>query len=133
MKSFKLLVILFFLIAFNTNAQQNTITLITYTTLDSLIEYNKVYNKSITHTDGFRIQIFSGNNRTNAEDLKSEVFKNFSDYPAYLIYQQPYFKLRIGDFKSRFDAQWLYNKLLTQYGAAIIVPDKINTPKPTTN
>ncbi|MFN4082999.1 MAG: SPOR domain-containing protein [Bacteroidia bacterium] len=125
----QLLVITFFCLSHVILAQQTNITLIPDHSLDSLIEYNKQLNAGIYTTDGFRIQLYSGNNRTYAEDLKAEIFKNYPQVSTYLSYQQPHFKLRVGDFRNRFEALKLYHELLAQYNQAIIVPDKINLPK----
>jgi hypothetical protein len=76
--------------------------------------------------DGFRIQLFSGVERNNANALKTKFLKQFPNYPIYLIYQQPYFKLRAGDFRNKLEAQWLFNQLQQEYGEVLIVPDKIN-------
>lgn len=97
--------------------------------LDSLILKNVDINKSQNSMDGFRIQLFSGVERNNANALKSKFLRQFPNYPVYLIYQQPYFKLRAGDFRNKLEAQWLYNQLLKEYGEVLIVPDKINLPK----
>jgi hypothetical protein len=110
------------------NAQKNNVYLTPDVQLDSLIQRYKDINQQVSIYDGFRIQIFSGNNRTNAEELKADFFKRFPNIGSYLIYQQPYFKLRVGDFRNRFEAQELYYQLLDAYGQAIIVPDKINKP-----
>lgn len=117
-------------IAANTKvlAQQTNVYLTPDPFLDSLIQKHKDVNQQVSIYDGFRIQIFSGNNRNNAEELKADFFKRFPNIGSYLIYQQPYFKLRVGDFRNRFEAQQLYFQLMEAYGQAIIVPDKINAP-----
>lgn len=125
---FTLLTFMLVLAFTNVNAQQNNVYLTPDVQLDSLIQKHKDVNQQVSIYDGFRIQIFSGNNRNNAEELKTDFFKRFPNIGSYLIYQQPYFKLRVGDFRNRFEAQELYYQLLDAYGQAIIVPDKINTP-----
>ncbi|MFY8021963.1 MAG: SPOR domain-containing protein [Bacteroidia bacterium] len=97
--------------------------------LDSLIQKNIEVNKTQNSMDGFRIQLFSGVERNNANALKTKFLKQYPNVPVYLVYQQPYFKLRAGDFRNKLEAQWLYNQLLKDYGEVLIVPDKINLPK----
>ncbi len=96
--------------------------------LDSLIYQNAETNKSKNTLDGFRIQLFSGSERTNANQLKAQFLRQYPEVPIYLSYQQPFFKLRAGDFRTRTEAQSLYHKLLKEYGDVLIVPDKINFP-----
>lgn len=97
--------------------------------LDSLIDKhanNNKLNKTIT---GYRIQIFSGNDRNNANAIKTKFLKIYPDQTAYLAYQQPYFKIRIGDFRTRLEAKLFYDKMKEEFGDCIIVPDKINLPQ----
>lgn len=96
--------------------------------LDSLIYQNAETNKSKNTLDGFRIQLFSGSERSNANQLKAQFLRQYPEVPIYLSYQQPFFKLRAGDFRTRTEAQSLYHKLLKEYGDVLIVPDKINFP-----
>jgi hypothetical protein len=97
--------------------------------LDSLIEKNKNLNKIKNVMDGFRIQLFSGTERNNANQLKAKFLAAYPTVPAYLIYQQPYFKLRVGDFRNKMEAQYLFNSLSSEFNQAILVADKINFPK----
>ena len=79
--------------------------------------------------DGYRIQIFSGAERNNANALRQKFKTEFPEEQAYLIYQQPYFKLRVGDYRTLIEAQQAYIQLQKTYGQILIVPDKINLPK----
>jgi hypothetical protein len=110
-------------------AQKSSVIIQRDANLDSLIIKNAELNKTQNSMDGFRIQLFSGVERNNANALKIKFLKQYPQYPVYLIYQQPYFKLRAGDFRNKLDAQWLYNQLLKEYGEVLIVPDKINFSK----
>ncbi len=110
-------------------AQKSSVIIQRDVNLDSLIIKNVELNKTQNSMDGFRIQLFSGVERNNANALKVKFLKQYPQYPVYLIYQQPYFKLRAGDFRNKLEAQWLYNQLLKEYGEVLIVPDKINFTK----
>ena len=69
--------------------------------IDLLIEdylANKKYN-------GYRIQIFSSsNNRLEAVKAKSEFLREFPEVKSYLVYQAPNYKVRVGDFLDRLEA-----------------------------
>lgn len=125
-------IFLFFLISatsFIVCAQTTKLKVINDVALDSVIVRNIEMNKAINSLDGYRIQIFSGSDRKNANALKARFKNDFPDEPVYLIYQQPYFKLRVGDFRSIIEAQPLYHRLLKTYGQALVIPDRINFPK----
>lgn len=74
---------------------------------------------------GFRIQVFSGNQRAQAMKIRTEILSLYPDTRVYLIYKQPTFRVRVGDFLTREEARdWLYD-LQKTYKAAFIVPDNI--------
>ena len=60
---------------------------------------------------GFRIQITSTNNRDQAFNAKAAAQSKFPDQKVYTTYQAPLFKVRVGDFLKREDAE-RYRKLM---------------------
>ena len=97
--------------------------------LDSLIDKNIAKNNISKTISGYRIQLFSGNERINANNIKTKFLRLFPEQTAYLSYQQPYFKIRVGDFRSRLEAKLFYNKIKDEFSESIIIQDKINFPK----
>jgi hypothetical protein len=96
--------------------------------LDLLIKKQIYINTlAIRNQPGFRVQLISTNKRTEANDIKAKVMQLYPDYRTYLEYQPPYFKVRIGDFKSRDEATDFREKLSTNFpGAIFVVPAVIN-------
>lgn len=83
------------------------------------------YNRNKEFTDGYRIQIMYTDIRSDAYKSKGQMYKDFSDLNSYVEYEQPYFKLRIGDFKTRLEATYYMQQVVTLYPGAFIVKDKI--------
>ncbi|MDP1727125.1 MAG: SPOR domain-containing protein [Bacteroidota bacterium] len=110
-------------------AQKSEVKIVGNPELDSLIQYNIEINKNISSMDGYRIQIFSGSDRKQANAIKTKFKIEFPEAPVYLIYQQPYYKLRAGDFRNMIEAQVMYLQLQKSYGQVLIIPDKINFPR----
>ena len=82
--------------------------------------------------DGYRIQIFfdSGNeSKKRAVDIRSDFMGRFPGVPAYLSFQEPFFKIRTGDFRSKLEADGFLQKILPVYPNAYIVRDRINYPR----
>lgn len=75
--------------------------------------------------DGYRIQLSFGNDRVKANRLRSEFLLSFPDVPAYLIYQQPYYKVRVGDCKDRLCALRIQENISKLYPNTYIVRDLI--------
>lgn len=84
----------------------------------------RVHQKPAT-VSGFRVQVYSGNNRAQAIQIRTEVLEKYPDYAAYLIYKQPTFRVRVGDFRSRAAAQELLRELKPLYPVSFIVPDEV--------
>lgn len=78
--------------------------------------------------DGYRVQIFfsSGNNSKKAiNDTKAEFLKKYPDVPTYTVYHSPNFKLRVGNFRNRFEAFAFYEKVKKDFPSSFIVSDRI--------
>jgi hypothetical protein len=52
------------------------------------------------HYPGFRIQVANTQNRDEANTIKAEMLRRFPDQKTYLLYQAPYFRVRVGNFLS---------------------------------
>ncbi len=128
MKYLRIIILLTLLPLANVSAQ-NRVKLISDPKLDSLVSKNIEINKSQQTIDGYRIQLFSGSERNNANALRTRFKTDYPDENVYLIYQQPYFKLRVGDYRNLIEAQEMYLQLQKTFDQLLIVPDKINLPK----
>jgi hypothetical protein len=128
MKYLRIIILLTLLPLADVSAQ-NRVKLISDPKLDSLVSKNIEINKSQQTIDGYRIQLFSGSERNNANALRTRFKTDYPDENVYLIYQQPYFKLRVGDYRNLIEAQEMYLQLQKTYDQLLIVPDKINLPK----
>ena len=113
----------------SSQAQNKYVQIQSNSQLDTLINRNIAENKSTNTIQGFRIQIFFGSERKNANSAKNEILKLFPDADVYLIYQQPYFKVRVGDYRTKLEAHHMFKELLPHFDKIFIVPDKINLPK----
>jgi hypothetical protein len=75
---------------------------------------------------GFRVQIYNGNDRKKASQAKLDFMRAFPGVRSYLVYNNPQFRVRVGDFKSRREAMDLYNKVSARFNPCMIVPDVVN-------
>jgi hypothetical protein len=97
--------------------------------LDSLVQQHIEANKAANGMQGYRVQIFFGSERKPAQDAKTRVLQLMPNEEVYLIYQQPYFKVRVGDYRTRLEAEAVYRRLMREFDKVFIIPDKINLPK----
>ncbi len=62
---------------------------------------------SVGRMAGYRIQAFSGNSanaKREGQARESQVRSSFPEYKCYLVYNAPYWRLRVGDFRTRAEA-----------------------------
>jgi len=73
---------------------------------------SKSLDSNITEIEGFRVQIFATQDRNKADQLQEELALKF-DEKIYIIFEAPNYKLRIGDFLDRDDAEILRMRLVS--------------------
>jgi hypothetical protein len=84
-------------------------------------EINKKAAESKKPTKGFRIQVLNTTDRNQALIAKSKLLSMYPDHKTYLMYQAPYFKLRIGNFEDRKDADELKKELNRLFPTGVFV------------
>jgi hypothetical protein len=100
--------------------------------VDLLVSKHIQINQNRKGIDGFRIQIFfdSGNNsKTRAKSVYESFLAKYPNIGTYLTFKTPNYKVRVGDFRTKLDAQRFLNGILTDYPNAWIIEDQINLPK----
>jgi len=81
----------------------------------------KVYLENNRTTSGYRILVVNTNDRQKAMDVKSTLMRDFPDHKCYLIYQSPHFKVQIGNFRKREEADLLRKQVMKLYPTGVIV------------
>ncbi len=74
---------------------------------------------------GFRVQIYNGNDRNKANEVKLDFMRRYPNIRVYLSYIQPQYRVKVGDYRTRAEAREMYNQLSQLYTPVIIVPDII--------
>lgn len=101
--------------------------------IDEVITQYIIHNATSPGIEGFRVQIYndSGNNaRTRAMEVKEAFESAFPDIPAHLQYQQPNFKIRVGDCRTRLEARRIQKIISSRFPDAFIVKDFIKKTNP---
>ncbi len=117
---------------FSQEAEQGNVKVIQDARVDTLMEKYIMVNEFDPDIKGFRIEIFfeSGNQSKNkAIEAKSEFVNLFPEMPSYLTFQPPNYKVRVGDFRTKMEADKFLKEIETTYPSAFIVADKISFPK----
>lgn len=100
--------------------------------VDSLLSKYVQVNEVHTSIEGWRIEIFfeAGNySKKLAMEAKSKFVEQYPEVPSYLIFQQPYYKVRVGDYRTKMEAEKFLHKIEFDYPQAFVVADEINFPR----
>lgn len=112
-----------------TGATKGHVTVIQDTAVAQLMRRYATLNDTRQSMPGYRIQVYFGTDRSKASEIRSEFIKDHPDTEAYLIYHQPNFKVRVGDYKTRLEALKAMTLISAFYPAAFIVKDEVPLPK----
>jgi len=78
---------------------------------------------------GYRVQIHFGPEKGKAMDVRTKFNSQYNSISSYLDYQQPYFKIRAGDFRTKLEAYKLLQEISGSFPGAFIVSDDIELPR----
>ena len=94
----------------------------------SQINKLSVYKNSKGEYKGYRLMVLNTNNRDLAYKTRTDILRYFPDNNVYMAYQSPYFKIKVGDFLKKEDAEKFKKELsrvLTQ-NSVFVMQDIIN-------
>jgi len=94
-----------------------------------IIDAMSQHNKGVKFMSGYRIQLYVGNVRAEADAAKSYIYKSFPSLIPYVTFSQPTYRVKAGDFMTRTDAEHFLESMKLQYASAVILPDKIEIKK----
>ena len=79
---------------------------------------------------GYRLLVVNTNKRDEAVAAKTKVYTFFPELKSYLIYQSPYFKLKVGNFKERKDAEEDRERLQKYFPKGVFIMNDTIEVKP---
>jgi hypothetical protein len=92
--------------------------------IEQLLAEKRKVNASITINNQFKIQIYNGSSEESKKIL-IQFKKENKNYDATIVFSTPIYKVWIGNFKTRIEAERNLNLLKKKYPSAIIIkPNK---------
>jgi len=105
----------------NSHAQEGKVTVDQDKDISTLLEYKKDLNT----VDLYKIQVYQGN-RSGAEEAKSKFESLYNEWPISMEYETPNYKIWVGNFRSRLEADKALIKIKQNYvNAFIFKPKKV--------
>lgn len=107
-----IVVIFFMIVAASVSAQRDSTGVVVHKDprIELLVKKQIEYNERTTRESrrfikGYRIIVMSTNDQNKATDAKTKLYQEFPELKAHLQWQPPYFRLKVGDFKTRAEAE----------------------------
>lgn len=94
--------------------------------LDAVLDTIAAKNRSVRYAPGFRVQVYVGNKRQEVDETKLLLSQNFPELSPYLSYNQPTYKLKVGDFMRRIDAERYFTSIKQLIPSAQMQADKVD-------
>ena len=88
-------------------AQTGRVTVVGDVSVNDMVSRHVELNNRVKTMPGFRVQIasFSGtNSKTSAFNLRDRFMIDYPMVQAYIVYDEPNFKVKVGDFRTRLEA-----------------------------
>lgn len=82
--------------------------------------------------DGWRVQIFFGSGQkamAQAQNAKKKFLIRYGNKNgAYIVYDSPFFKVRVGDFRTKAEAMYFKSQIERTFPQSWVIPDKVYYP-----
>lgn len=102
------------------SAQEGTVTIDQPKAIEKLLEYKK----DIKTVETYKIQIYSGNSSSRAENEKSKFMSAYGEWPIEMVFNTPNYKIWIGNFRDRLEADRALLRIKRKYMNAFIFKPK---------
>lgn len=100
--------------------------------VNAMVERHVEFNNRVKTIPGFRVQIasFSGaNSKNSAFSLRDRFVIDYPAVQAYIVFDEPNFKVKVGDFRTRLEAYAFLQQIKEVY-KGYIIKDNINPEPP---
>lgn len=96
--------------------------------ISQLVEKYRKMSENNPEVDGYRVQIFfdsGGNSKSKASSAQETFQMAYPEVKTYLSYKEPYYRVRVGDFRTLSEAVGFQKKIASDYPNAFPVKDLI--------
>jgi hypothetical protein len=107
-------------------SENGSIISINETGIDALVSKYEAILKTRNGVEGWRVQIMFKTKKKEIQQLKIAFMKIYPQIPAYLEYEAPYYRLRVGNCRTKLEAIKIQRQISKQFLGAYPVPEIIN-------
>ena len=92
--------------------------------VDELVAQKIAFNKEQNSYPGYKIQIYYGSEK-ECYEIKDEFTALFPDIPTSIIFSTPQWKLQVGEYRTRLEADKSIQSIKKEYPSAIVLATDI--------
>lgn len=94
--------------------------------VSALLDTMATMNRSVRFAKGYRILVYTGYERKEAMDLRNMLVSRLPDEQVYPQYKQPTWRVKVGDYFNRMEANQALLRIINITPKATIIEDQIN-------
>ncbi|HYE54543.1 MAG TPA: SPOR domain-containing protein [Chitinophagaceae bacterium] len=103
--------------------------------IDLLIQKQIAINEETTRDtrrtmQGYRILVINSNDRNKVFAAKARIYQSYPELKPYLMYQPPFYKLKVGNFKTKEEAEDYRKELARDFPTGLYVIRDVIEVKP---
>ena len=108
-----------------TQQKEGVVIIETSVEIDEVIAKKKQFNKNLNEVKGYKIQLFYGNEK-NSYKIKDEFNALFPDISTKIIFSSPQWKVQVGNYRTRLEADRNLIEIKKEYSGAIVIASEID-------
>ena len=109
-----------------TLSENGSITSINETGIDALVSKYENILKAKNGIEGWRVQLLFKAKQDEIKQLKIDFINLYPEIPAYLEYDAPYYRVRVGNCRTKLEAIKIKHQISKNFPGAYPVPEIIN-------
>lgn len=120
MKNFFLSSLLLVTLTYEARAQDKNILVSQDPKFEQLLNEKRKINASLTVNESYKIQIYTGGSE-NAKKTLNEFKQEFKDIDATIVFNTPNYKVWVGNFKTRIEAERNLANIKNKYKNVLLI------------
>ncbi len=92
--------------------------------LDDFLDEVTLRNQENNTYQGYTVQVYTGSSREKASNAKDKVYSILPEENPTIIFDTPNYKVKIGEYTDRLEAQPVYSALKDAFPTVLIVPQR---------
>jgi hypothetical protein len=111
--------------------QSGNVTIIKDDRIDNIIKSKSQIIPPATspQINGYRVQLIFDSNKKLIDDARSKFISSNPKIDTYILYNAPNFILKVGDFRTKIEADRLKDAMMRDFPTCFVVKELINLPR----